>query len=127
MPAFPFFDHIALTVPDLDEQVERLTGAFGMEARVRSDHFAVVVDPSSGCKFELGRSEDGQVHVRHLGFRAEDVDGTHEHLVALGMETRLAPHRQDFAGMYTSYLVQAGGVEVQLVKYDEGSDPRSTN
>ena len=26
--------------------------------------------------------------------------------------------RQDFAAMYTSYLEQPGGVQVQLVKYD---------
>ena len=36
-----------------------------------------------------------------------------------GMETSEAPHRRDFAGMYTSFLTQRGGVEVQLVHYDE--------
>jgi hypothetical protein len=35
------------------------------------------------------------------------------------METARAPQRQDFAAMYTSYLSQPGGVEVQLVKYDD--------
>ena len=35
------------------------------------------------------------------------------------MESSEAPHRRDFAGMYTSYLKQPGGLEVQLVKYDE--------
>jgi hypothetical protein len=34
------------------------------------------------------------------------------------MESSTAPHRQDFAQMYTSFLQQPGGVEVQLVKYD---------
>lgn len=118
MTASPALDHIALTVPDLDEQVERLVSAFGMEATMRSPQFAVVVDTRSGFKLELSASEDGDVHVRHLGFRADDVDAAHETLVAAGMETRAAPHRQDFAAMYTSYLTQAGGVEVQLVKYD---------
>jgi hypothetical protein len=69
-------------------------------------------------KFELSRSDDDDVHVRHLGFRADDVDAAHADLVRAGMESSQAPHRQDFAGMYTSYLQQAGGVEVQLVKYD---------
>jgi catechol 2,3-dioxygenase-like lactoylglutathione lyase family enzyme len=118
MTASPALDHIALTVPNLDEQVDRLTSAFGMVVRLRTEHFAVVVDPASDFKFELSASEDGEVRVRHLGFRADDVDAAHAELVAAGMETRAAPHRQDFAQMYTSYLTQPGGVEVQLVKYD---------
>jgi catechol 2,3-dioxygenase-like lactoylglutathione lyase family enzyme len=118
MPATPTFDHIALTVPNLDEQVDRLARAFGMEVRHRSDFFALVVDPGSGFKLELSRSVDDDVHLRHLGFRADDVDTTHADLVAAGMETTQAPHRQDFASMYTSFLGQPGGVEVQLVKYD---------
>jgi catechol 2,3-dioxygenase-like lactoylglutathione lyase family enzyme len=114
----PSLDHIALTVPDLDLQVERLTTALGMVVRSRTEHFAVVVDPRSDFKFELSRSDDGDVHVRHLGFCADDVDAAHERLVTAGMETAAPPQHQDFAGMYTSYLRQPGGVEVQLVKYD---------
>ena len=30
------------------------------------------------------------------------------------MESSEAPHRRDFAGMYTSFLQQQGGFEVQL-------------
>jgi catechol 2,3-dioxygenase-like lactoylglutathione lyase family enzyme len=112
------FDHIALTVPNLDGQVERLTSAFGMEVMSRSDFFALLVDPGSGFRFELSPSEDGDVHVRHFGFRADDVDTAHASLVAAGMETTQAPHRQDFANMYTSSLGEDGVVEVQLVKYD---------
>jgi hypothetical protein len=115
----PLFDHIALTVPNLQEQVERMTSAFGMEARFSSEHFALLVDPGSGIKFELSSSSDGEVHVRHLGFRADDVDTAHALLVEAGMETSAEPHRQDFANMYTSFLAQPGGVEVQLVKYDD--------
>src|SRR5262249_51816779 len=114
----PALDHIALTVPDLDEQVDRLITAFGMVARFRSEQFAVVVDPASDFKLELSRSDDGEVHVRHLGFTVDDVDTAHASLVAAGMDTVAAPQRQDFAGMYTSYLGQPGGVEVQLVDYD---------
>ena len=115
---FPALDHIALTVPNLDDQIERLTSAFGMVVQFRTEHFAVILDPGSDLKFELSTSDDGEVHVRHLGFRADDVDASHASLVAAGMETRAAPHRQDFAGMYASFLAQPGGVEVQLVKYD---------
>ena len=118
MTAFPALDHIALTVPNLDDLVERLTTAFGMVAQLRLEHFAVVVDPGSDFKLELSASDDGEVHVRHLGFRIDDVDAAHASLVAAGMETSAAPHRQDFARMYTSFLHQPGGVEVQLVKYD---------
>jgi hypothetical protein len=115
----PGIDHIALTVPDLDGQVERLTGGFAMVVESRSEFFAVISDPASGLKIELGRSDDGQVHFRHLGFVADDVDDTHESLVAAGMVTSEAPHRRDFARMYTSYLLQDGGLEIQLVDYDE--------
>jgi catechol 2,3-dioxygenase-like lactoylglutathione lyase family enzyme len=115
----PGLDHIALTVPDLDEQVDRLTSAFGMVVERRMGSFAVLADPVSGLKIELGCSDDSEVHFRHLGFEAEDVDGAHAGLVAAGMESGEAPHRRDLAGMYTSYLRQRGGLEVQLVKYDE--------
>jgi catechol 2,3-dioxygenase-like lactoylglutathione lyase family enzyme len=115
----PGIDHIALTVPDLDEQVDRLTSAFGMVVEGRSESFALIADPASGLRIELGRSDDSQVHFRHLGFRAEDVDGAHENLVDAGMESSEAPHRRDFARMYTSFLKQRGGLEIQLVNYDE--------
>ena len=82
------------------------------------DGFAIVRDPATGITLELGRSEDAEVHFRHLGFRADDVDGAHEGLVAAGMQTDEAPHRRDFAGMYTSFLAQPGGLGVQLVRYD---------
>jgi catechol 2,3-dioxygenase-like lactoylglutathione lyase family enzyme len=111
-------DHIALTVPDLDEQVDRLTSAFGMVVEGRFEGFALIADPASGLKIELTRSDDSEVHFRHLGFRVEDVDGAHDSLVKAGMETSESPHRRDFARMYTSFLKQRGGLEVQLVKYD---------
>jgi catechol 2,3-dioxygenase-like lactoylglutathione lyase family enzyme len=115
----PGIDHIAMTVPDLDEQIERLTSAFGMVVESRFGDFALISDPGSGLKLELSRSNDAEVHFRHLGFRADDVDATHQSLVDAGMESGEAPHRRDFARMYTSFLRQPGGVEVQLVKYDD--------
>lgn len=114
----PVFDHIAFTTPDLDGLVERLRADLGMVVESRSEHFALVADPGTGLKLELGRSPDGEVHFRHLGFRTEDVDADHEVLVGAGMEASIAPHRRDFARMYTSFLKQPGGPEVQLVKYD---------
>jgi hypothetical protein len=114
----PEIDHIALTVPDLDGQVDRLASAFGMVVEVRSEFFALLADPGSGLKIELSPSDDSEAHFRHLGFRADDVDGAHESLVKAGMESREAPHRRDFARMYTAFLEQRGGLEVQLVKYD---------
>jgi len=119
MTTSPAFDHVALTVPDVEGLVDRLTTAFGMEAQIRSEHFAVVRDPGTDVKFELSRSDDGGVHLRHLGFRADDVDAAHATLVTAGMETTREPQRQDFASMYTSFLQQSEGVEIQLVKYDD--------
>lgn len=115
----PGIDHIALTVPDLDAQVDFLTSACGMVVETRFDGFALLADPASGLKIELGRSDDSQVHLRHFGFRADDVDGAHDSLVKAGMETSEAPHRREFARMYTSFLTQPGCVDVQLVRYDE--------
>jgi catechol 2,3-dioxygenase-like lactoylglutathione lyase family enzyme len=114
----PTLDHIAFAVPDLDGLVDRLTGAFGMVAEFRSPAFALIADPCSGLKLELGRSADAAVHFRHLGFRTADVDYDHARLVGAGMEVGEAPHRRDFARMYTSFLKLPGGLEVQLVKYD---------
>jgi catechol 2,3-dioxygenase-like lactoylglutathione lyase family enzyme len=114
----PGIDHIALAVPDLDAQVDRLTSAFGMVVESRFEHFALLTDPGSGLKLELSTAEDGQVRFRHFGFRADDVDTEHDALVAAGMETSEAPHRREFAAMYTSFLREPGGVDVQLVRYD---------
>ncbi|WP_421934236.1 VOC family protein [Phenylobacterium sp.] len=118
MSTAPALDHIALTVPDLQGLVDRLTGDFGMVAQVRSDHFALVTDPASGLSLELSPSADAQAHFRHLGFRADDVAATHETLVAAGMEDAVAPHRRDIARMVTSFLKASGGFEIQLVRYD---------
>jgi catechol 2,3-dioxygenase-like lactoylglutathione lyase family enzyme len=118
MTGTPTLDHIAFTTPDLDGLIERLTGAFGMTVQVRTDQFAVVADPGTGLTLELGRSADEAVHFRHLGFRTEDVDGAHQTLVEAGLEAVNAPHRRDFARMYTSFLKLPGAIEAQLVKYD---------
>ena len=115
-------DHIALTVPDLDEQVDRLTSAFGMVVEGRTDCFALLTDPASGLKLELGRSDDSEVHFRHLGFRADDVDGAHESLVERrhGDERGAPPAR---LRRHVHLVPQAAGrLEVQLVQYDERPD-----
>ena len=114
----PALDHIALTVPDLDALVARLTEAFGMVIEMRNGPFAVLADPASGLKLELGQSNDDGVHFRHFGFRADDVDAAHALLSDAGMQATQPPHRRDFARMYTSFLKQPDGLEVQLVKYD---------
>jgi catechol 2,3-dioxygenase-like lactoylglutathione lyase family enzyme len=114
----PTLDHIAFNVPDLDALIDRMVQAFGMLVETRTGNFAVVADPASGLKFELGRSGDAGVHFRHLGFRADDVDDAHRDLGEAGMQASQPPHRRDFARMYTSFLKQADGFEIQLVKYD---------
>ena len=114
----PGIDHIALTVPDLEAHVDRLVNEFGIVVESRSPFFAVLSDPVTGLKLELSPSSDAEVHFRHFGFCADDVDEAHASLERAGMEATSAPERRDFARMYTSYLRQPGGVEVQLVKYD---------
>lgn len=119
----PGIDHIALNVPDLDAQIERLTADMGLVLDHRLGDFALVSDPSTGLKLELGRSEDDRLHFGHFGFRADDVDGAHQHLVDTGMETTEPPHRRDFAAMYTSFLHQQGCADIQLVNYDAPAAP----
>jgi Glyoxalase/Bleomycin resistance protein/Dioxygenase superfamily len=115
----PTLDHMALSVPNLDEHVARLTTTFGMVAELHFEGaMAVITDPASGLKLELSASADSEVHFRHFGFRADDVDRAHASLVEAGMESNEEPQRQDFAHMYQSRLHQPGGLEVQLVKYD---------
>lgn len=118
MSSISGFDHIALAVPDLDSQVERFTSKLGMVVRSQSEQYALVEDPASGFKIELSLSPDSQAHFRHLGFRCEDVDGSHEELVDAGMTSAESPHRREFAHMYTAFLREDSGLEVQLVKYD---------
>jgi catechol 2,3-dioxygenase-like lactoylglutathione lyase family enzyme len=113
------FDHIALAVPNLDEQIERLTTLMGMVVQSKSDRYALVADPRSGFKIELSLSADAETHFRHLGFRTSDVDAGHRILVDSGFISTEAPHRRDFARMYTAFLKDESGLEVQLVKYDQ--------
>lgn len=113
------FDHIALAVPSVREEVERLTTLMGMVVEGQAEQYAVVADPASGFKIELSASPDGEAHFRHLGFRADDVDSAHEWLVEAGLMTTVAPERRDFARMRTSFLKEGSGVEIQLVKYDQ--------
>ena len=56
----PGIDRIALTVPNLDEQVDRLTSAFGMVVEGRSEFFAPYRRPRVG-------SEDRAEPLRRLG------------------------------------------------------------
>lgn len=115
----PGIDHIALTVPDLDAQIERLTTTLGLVIVNRFGDFALMSDPSTGVRLELGRSDDDQVHFRHFGCRTDDVDSAHQHLVSTGMDTDELPHRRDFAAMYTSFLHEDGCADLQLVRYDQ--------
>lgn len=119
----PGIDHIALNVPDLDAQIDRLTTATGLVVEHRVGDFALISDPVTGLKLELGRSEDDQVQFRHFGFRTDDVDRDHQHLVDTGMETTEPPHRRDFAAMYTAFLHQQGCADIQLVTYDRPAPP----
>jgi len=112
------FDHIALAVPDLNEQIERFR-TLGMVVQMQADAYALVADPVSGFKIELSRSNDGEAHFRHLGFTTPDVDASHDALVEAGMASTEAPHRRDFARMRTAFLKERSGLEVQLVNYDK--------
>jgi hypothetical protein len=119
MTTTPALDHVSLAVPNLAEHVDRLSTAFGMVVELHFEGvMAVLADPASGLKIELSASKDSDVHFRHFGFRADDVDTAHASLVEAGMASKEEPVRQDFAHMYQSRLEQAGGIEVQLVKYD---------
>lgn len=112
------FDHIAIAVPNLAEQVERLTNLMGMAIEGQAGRYALLSDPGSGFKIELSESNDGEAHFRHLGFRTNDVDAAHESLVEAGMMSTVAPERREFAKMRTAFLKEQNGLEVQLVKYD---------
>ena len=112
------FDHIAIAVPNLDEEVERLTAAFGMVVQGRAEGYALLADPVSGFKIEMNKSDGGEARFRHLGFRSADVDGEHKALLDAGMAEVQAPHRNKYSGMHTSFLREANGLEFQLVKYD---------
>ena len=118
MNKIPTLDHIALAVPNLGELVDRLASDFGMIVEGRSDRFAIVSDPVSGLKLELSPSGNAAIRFRHFGFRTDDVDGAHQSLADAGMQVSEMPHRRDFARMYTSFLKQSDGLEIQLVKYD---------
>lgn len=68
MTATPALDHIAISVPNLDEHVARLAAAFGMDVELHFEGgMAVLADPASGLKLELSASQDTEVHFRHFG------------------------------------------------------------
>ena len=109
MTTTPALDHIALSVPNLDEHVARLATAFGIVVELHFEGgMAVLADPASGLKLELSASQDSDVHFRHFGFRSDDVDRAHATLVEAGMESNELPQRQDFARMYQFAPTPAG-------------------
>jgi catechol 2,3-dioxygenase-like lactoylglutathione lyase family enzyme len=119
-------DHIAFAVPNLDEEVERLTGALGMVVQNRNEHYALVADPVSGFKIELNETAEPVAQFRHLGFRTANVDAAHDALVEAGLASTEAPHRREFARMRTAFLREPSGIEVQLVAYDDASTPKTS-
>ena len=114
----PAFDHIAFAVPDLAQQVDRFVNELGFKVVQQMAQYALVEDPASGLKIEFNQVDGNEAYFRHLGFRTDDVDASHTTLLDAGMQTSAAPHRRDFARMYTSFLKEGNGLEVQLVKYD---------
>ena len=114
----PGIDHIALTVPDLDEQVDRLTSAFGMVVEVRFEGFALIADPASGLKIELSRSDDSDVHFRHLGSAPKTWTARTRAWSRPVWSPVRRPTGATSPACTPSFLKQPGGLEVQLVKYD---------
>ena len=111
-------DHIAFAVPNLNEEVERLTGALGMKILSRNDQYALLADPASGFKIELNETSEPVAQFRHLGFTTVDVDASHDALVKAGLASTEPPHRREFAKMRTAFLKEPSGIEVQVVTYD---------
>jgi catechol 2,3-dioxygenase-like lactoylglutathione lyase family enzyme len=119
MPDIQCLDHVAFAVADIDRQVRFFTTALHMTVQSQSEQHALVADPVSGFKIELTKSDGPATQFLHLGIRAAEIDTAYEKLVAQGVTTVHPPHRREFAHMRTAFVKDAGGLEIQLVTYDE--------
>ncbi len=112
-----YLDHLSLAVPDVEAQVDFFTQSMGMTALRRGEDFGLVVEPHSGFRIEMTRSEGGaETKLLHIGFEVADVDQAYRALTDSGLQTVHAPHRRERAKIDTAFLRDAGGLEIQLSK-----------
>jgi hypothetical protein len=122
------FDHVAIEVPDLDGFIDSMTSSGLMRLLRRGtrtgsgQRLAMLVD-EQGQKVEL--IEGAGVRFLHLAFQVADVAAAHAALVDAGAAPVRAPQRIEAAGALSSMVQAVGGVEVQLVRYDDDSPDRT--
>jgi hypothetical protein len=123
------FDHVAIEVPDLDGFIEALTTTGLMRLLRRGtrtgtgQRLAMLVD-DQGQKVELIEGEE--VRFLHLAFEVGDVDAAHAALLGTGAAVVRTPQRIEAARALSSIVRTAGGVEVQVVRYDDDSPDRTS-
>lgn len=123
-----YFEHVNLTVEDVDRSVAFYQALFGFRVRwqgelengqkrahVGNDNFYVAL-------FEAERpgkpdGDYGRIGLNHFGFVVDDLDEMKRRLEALGAK----PHcEQDYAPGRRVYFLDPDGIEVELVEYQAG-------
>ena len=124
------FDHVAIEVDDLDEQVRQLVDHCGMRLLRMGSRFSTgqriaMLGDGTGTKLELIETDvtsgdDGPTFA-HLAFRVDDASGQVSKLNAAGWSTKRDSHRLESAKAETALLRTGTGMDVQVISYDHDS------
>ena len=123
-------DHVAIEVADFERRLGLFTEQLGMRLirrgkRTSTGQQIAMIGDGHGFMLELVEAEDGDDAAApkflHIALRVDDVDGVHDELVSGGLSSVRAPHPLGAAKADTALLADEGGLEVQVIRYDDDS------
>jgi glyoxylase I family protein len=127
------FEHVGMTVSDIDRSLDFYVGLIGMNFRLRrptpDGRGEVAFVESAGAQLELikpvngvatpaRRPPDTEAGVRHLTFNFDDMDATFERLVAAGVPVVEKPrnaYNKDILAR-VAFVLDPDGIVIELAQ-----------
>ena len=116
-------DHIDIGVKDLDASVGFFeTMGFEVIRRTEQDGGAVELQHPGDEEHPIlelhAESESRPVGIHHIAFKVDDINETHERLVAKGLEFQSAPNYVPPTERWLASLFDPNGLKFQFVQVD---------
>ena len=123
------FDHVALEVGDIENTVQNLKKATGLEvlregSRYSTGQRIVMLGDETGIKIELIESDLTKPTFAHIAFRVDgpaSVDLAADSMLSAGWAVKTLPHDLPHAKARSTLLVDEGGLQVQVIAYSSDS------
>jgi lactoylglutathione lyase len=128
------FDHVGLTVRDLDAAVDFYGRALNFETelvfRLPGEVRGVMLKAPDGSRLELFEPPEPAAGVAgamplealrthgfgHFAMSTDDLDGLHDHMVAAGARSKVAPGDSPEPGVRFAFLADPEGNLVELLQ-----------